>query len=392
MTHSTTRSAQTSRGHLSPLTASIHLSRLAHNVAEIRRSISPACAILAVVKADAYGHGASRISQTLAQLGIQQFGVATVQEGVQLRQQGITQPILVMGGLHPSQLTELVHHQLMPVISDEETAYQLTEHLGTHQTPYPVHIKIDTGMRRLGFSQDAVIPFLQSTLIGQRLEVEGLMTHLADADNRDPTFTHNQLEQFQAVVSQLKEAGLSIPRLHAANSAAIMTHRLAHLDMVRPGIMLYGYPSDSHSLSSVMLQPIMNVATHIVHIRSVGPGESIGYNRSYRTTRSTRLAVIPVGYAHGYPRLLSNRGMVLINGCRAPIVGKICMDMTLVDITDIHHVYPGHEVVLLGEQGMGNISAEEIAGWAETISYDILCALGGRATRIYEPLQAPMER
>ena len=347
--------------------------------------------MLAVVKADAYGHGAVTVSQTLAQLGIRRFGVATVQEGVALRMNGISQPILVMGGLIPSQLSDLVHYSLTPVISNEETGHHLSELLRQHASPYPIHVKVDTGMKRLGLNLESVIPFMKSAPFLSRLHVEGLMTHLADADNPDPKDTRKQLDRFQMVLNQLEAEDMTVPLLHTANSAGILYHPTSHFNMVRPGIMLYGYRPSLNDQGTVKLQPLMQVSTYVVQTRSLAPGDVVGYNGSYQATKTSRIAVLPVGYAHGYPRLLSNKGMVLIHGHRVPIVGKICMDMMLVDTTGLPDVQPGDEVVLMGEQGIEKISAEDIACWVGTIPYEIICNLGAKANLVYEPIMTSEE-
>ena len=391
MSNSSTLTPRSTRSPLSPIIASVNLSALAHNLAEIRRCLPLTCELLAVVKADAYGHGAVTVSQTLAQLGVRRFGVATVQEGVTLRMNGISQPILVMGGLMPSQLVDLIDYSLTPVISNEETGYKLSELLSQHTSPYPIHVKVDTGMKRLGLNLESVLPFLKSAVLQNRLHVEGLMTHLADADNPDPIDTRNQLDRFQVVLNQLDGEDMTIPLLHTANSAGILYHPSSHFNMVRPGIMLYGYRPGINGDVTVKLHPLMKVSTYVVQTRSIAPGDAVGYNGSYQAAKPSRIAVLPVGYAHGYPRLLSNKGMVLIQGHRVPIVGKICMDMMLVDTTGLPEVQPGDEVVLMGEQGTENISAEDIAGWVGTIPYEIICNLGSKVNHVYEPLTTSEE-
>jgi alanine racemase len=376
---------QQTRSQLSPTTATIDLLSLIHNLGQVRRFIPASCDVLAVVKADAYGHGAIQISQTLAKLGVRRFAVATVEEGIGLRTFGINHPILVMGALLPSQLPNLIAHRLTPVISSEDIAYHLSELLDAHAGPYPVHIKVDTGMRRLGIPLASTLPFLETSPFQNQLHVEGLMTHFADADNFDPKFTDIQLKAFQGLVNQVQSRGQLIPLLHTAASAGILYHQASHLDLVRPGIMLYGYSPGHGPIHGISLRPVMKVKTSIVQLKAVTSGDSVGYNLSYRTKRPSRIAILPVGYAHGYPRLLSNKGMVLIHGKRAPIVGKICMDMTLVDTTDVPLVQEGDEVVLMGEQGTEAISAAEIAQWSQTIPYEILCNFGLRIPRVYEP-------
>ena len=385
MRHPTTLSSTSTSSDLSPITATINLSALAHNLAEIRRSVHPTCEILAIVKANAYGHGNATITQSLVDRGIQRFGVATVQEGSALRNQGITHPILVMGSLIPSQLPELLHHQLTPVLTNEDLTYQLAELIEPHHAPYPVHIKVDTGMRRLGFSTHSILALLGTKPFAHTLRLEGLMTHLADADNLDQEFTNNQLEQFQRVRNQLRQAGHAHFITHAANSAGIRHHPSSHFDMVRPGLMLYGCTTRNTQHTDIALHPVMKVSTYVGHVRSVDQGVLLGYGGSYRTTRPSKIAILPAGYAHGYSRSLSNRGIVLIQGQRVPIVGKICMDMMLIDVTDRPHVSLGEEVVLLGRQENEEISAEEMAEWLGTIPYEVLCSLGTRAHHIYEP-------
>ncbi len=375
----------TTSADLAPITATINISALAHNLSELRRWIDPSCDILAVVKANAYGHGSTMIAKCLVDLGIQRFGVATVQEGSALRKEGITLPILVMGGLTSSQLPELMFHRLTPVLTNEEITCQLAETLEPHLMPYPVHIKVDTGMHRLGFSPKSVVSFLDSQPFKESLHVEGLMTHLADADNPSTDWTRDQLGQFQTVLHQLSSAGHSIRTIHAANSAGIMYHRTSHFNMVRPGLMLYGGTTRKSIHPKMALRPVMKVSSHIVHVRSVQSGETVGYGGSYQTSKPTNIAILPVGYAHGYSRSLSNKGSVLVQGHRVPIVGKICMDMMLIDVSELSEVTLGEEVVLLGQQGKEEISAEDIAECLETIPYEIMCNLGTGAHHVYEP-------
>jgi len=338
------------------------------------------------VKADAYGHGAVPIAHALAQQGIRRFGVASVQEGIVLRESGLTAQILVMGGLLPCHLPALIHYHLTPVLSDERIAGQLATILDDEKRPYPVHLKIDTGMRRMGFSSDAVVPFLHSSLFHGVLSVEGLMTHLADADDPASDFTEFQLHQFHGLIETLEATGLAIPLIHAANSAALLRYPSAHFRMVRTGIMLYGYAPTLVPNTELGLRPVLTLTTCLVHIHRVNAGDTLGYNRTYRCARPSRIAILPIGYAHGLSRRLSNRGKVLIHGQPASIVGRICMDMTLVDVTGHKEAAPGDEAVIIGSTDGENISAEDIAQWQETIPYEVLCDLGTHAHRVYEPL------
>ena len=336
-----------------------------------------------MVKADAYGHGSVATTVVLFQLGVTRFGVATLQEGVTLREAGVHAPILLMGAWLPEHSADIVAHELTPIIYDVEAADRLAHLIQPRSAPYPVHIKVDTGMGRLGLSPEHVQSLLDSPAFKGPLYAEGLMTHLADADNHDPAYTNGQIHCFQELYDRIIRAGLRIPLLHAANSAGILFHPSAHFTMVRPGIMLYGYLMTRDRSETADLRPVLSLTTKVAQVRKVHAGRSISYNRLFTASRPSRLAVLPVGYADGYNRLLSNRGAVLIKGQRAPIVGRICMDMTIVDVTDIPDVKPGEEAVLIGRQGPHAISAADLAVWQETIPYEVLCGIGPRVPRIY---------
>ncbi len=368
---------------LPPTVATVDLSALAHNLAQVRRYLPNACDVLAVVKADAYGHGAAVVTRTLVELGVTRFGVATLQEGIVLREAGIRAPILIMGVVFPNQFPDVIAYGLTPVVYDLGMVDGLAKLARSRPESYSVHVKVDTGMGRLGLSPEAVLPLLQSPLFKGPLRAEGLMTHLADADSEDPAYSTAQISRFRSVVSQIEGAGLSIPLVHAANSAAILCYPSAHFAAVRPGIMLYGYHQATLCKVPPELRPVLTLTTKVVQVRTLTPGESVSYNRTYIASRSSRIAVLPIGYADGYSRSLSNRGTVLIGGRHARIVGRVCMDMTMVDITDIPGVRPGDEAVLIGRQGALQITAADLAAWSGTIPYEVLCAIGTLATRIH---------
>ena len=377
----------TTSSALSPTLATIHLHAVAHNLRELRRVLAPHVEILAVIKADGYGHGGIAVAEALSQLGVRRFGVATVQEGVLLREAGILEDIIVMGGILPGQVKDLVQANLIPTLSDADTVHALSREVSQNLRPYPVHVEVDTGMRRLGFASKEVLPLLQSPLFSHTLVCQGLMTHLADADNPDPTFTLHQLDQFHESVSSLHAVNGPRPCRHAANTAGILWHPQAQLDMVRPGLLLYGYTPVPDRDAPVSLQPVMSLTTKIVHLKTAGKGEPVSYGDLYRTRRDSRLAILPIGYAHGYNRRLSNTGEVIIHDRRFPIVGRICMDMTVVDVTDDPTIKPGDDVILMGKSENQEITAYDLANWQNSIPYEVLCNLGAKVTRVYEPLE-----
>jgi alanine racemase len=374
----------TSISTLLPTYATISLAALAHNLSRIKRYLPPSCEILAVVKANAYGHGAVEIARALTCQGIERFAVASLDEGIALRQAGLSTSIVVLGALFEEQVSDLIAHQLTPVVSDGCILPALAKVAQSHPTPYPIHLKVETGMGRLGFSPEELLTLLDNPLLHSSLQVEGLMTHLADADGKDSTVTERQLGDFRVVLEQIRQRGLTLPLVHAANSAAIVRFPDAHFSLVRPGIMLYGYHTLPATIPAPDLKPVLSLRTTIAQLRTIPQGGTVSYNGTFVATRPTRIAVLPIGYADGYSRQLSHRGSVLIQGRRAPIVGLVCMDMTMVDVTDIAPLQVGETVTLIGQQGEEAIWADEVAGWIDTIPYEVLCGIGSRVPRLYE--------
>jgi alanine racemase len=341
------------------------------------------CDILAVVKANAYGHGAVPVARALMQAGVRRFGVATIEEGAQLRDGGIDHPVVVLGTLRPSEIPALTAYRLTPVIYDLKMTHDLVRYVPPTSAPYPVHVKIDTGMGRLGLDADQWPALLETAGLDRRLVLEGIMTHLADADNEDPGYTTLQLGNFHAALARVAASGHKPPLVHMANSAGVIMHPASHFSLVRPGIMLYGYHTLPSTRPGLDLRPVLTWDTTVALVRSVPRGGCVGYNRSFTATRASRVAVLPVGYADGYSRRLTNTGMVLIGGRRAPVVGRVSMDMTMVDVTDLPEIKTGDPVVLLGAQGSTSVTAADLAGMADTIPYEILCSIGPRVPRSY---------
>ncbi|MDF0652632.1 MAG: alanine racemase [Nitrospira sp.] len=361
----------------------IDLTALAHNLSQFRRILSPGCDVMAVVKANAYGHGAIQTSRTLIRHGVTRLAVFSTEEGVALRQAGIAVPIVVLGPVFQEQFGDLLAHQLTPVVSDPAVLTALGQAAASQATPYPIHLKIETGMGRLGLTHDELEMLINSHRFPSSLQLEGLMTHLADADGSDPEATEQQLSRFSKAKKLVLEHGFQVPLVHVSNSGGAVRFRSTHFSLVRPGIMLYGYHTLPSTVETPDLRPVLSLKTCIAQLRTIQPGGTVSYNRTFTAKCLTRIAVLPIGYAGGLSRQLSNRGYVLIRGRRAPIAGLVCMDMVMVDVTAIPGVAVGDEVVLIGRQENERITARDMAEWTGTISYEILCAISPQIPRLY---------
>ncbi|HTF99319.1 MAG TPA: alanine racemase [Nitrospirota bacterium] len=366
-----------------PTAARIDLGALEQNFTRVKRSVGNR-KILAVVKAGAYGHGAVAVSRCLLSQGADMLGVALVEEGEELRSAGIEAPILVMGPLFPEQAVRAADLQLTPVVFSMPFAQALDRAAARRNSRLAVHVKIDTGMGRIGIPPEDAVAFISSLHTLPHIEVQGLMTHFADADLRDKAYATSQMERFCAVIKRLEERGVSIPLRHAANSAAVLDFNQALFTMVRPGLMLYGYDPVENVVAREGLQPVLSLVTRIAFLKRVPPGVPISYGRTFVTQRDSVIATLPIGYADGFSRKLSNKGEVLVRGQRVPVVGRVCMDMCMIDVTEVRGVSEGDEAVLIGRQGDERITADEIAAKTDTISYEVLCGIGSRVPRIYQ--------
>ncbi len=366
-----------------PTVATVDLAALAHNLLQLRRVLSPGCGIMAVIKANAYGHGAVEIAQTLIRHGVVRLAVFSIEEGIALRQAGITVSIIILGPIFREQFEDLFAHQLTPVVSDPSTLAALGQYATQGSSLYPIHLKIETGMGRLGLTQNELEAILAKHTFPSSLRLEGLMSHLADSDGLDPDSTNQQIIRFERVIMAIRKEGFSLPMIHLSNSAGIVRFPSAHYSLVRPGIMLYGYHTLPHTVQAPDLRPVLSLTTRIAQLRLIHPGETVSYNRTFIARRPTRIAVLPIGYSGGVSRHSSNRGQVLIRGQRATIAGIVCMDMVMVDVTEIEDVAVGDEVVLIGQQGSERITAHDTAKWAGTISYEVLCAISPQIPRFY---------
>ncbi len=369
-----------------PTVAEVDLDALTHNVQQIRRHLREKVEMLAVVKADAYGHGAEAVARELTLAGVSLFGVASVEEGIALRESGVTLPILVLSGADSGDLPEILRNRLTPVLFTWETARAFVEEAKKFPQQVPVHVKVDTGMNRLGFSWrnwGAVVELFRSQ---EKVQVQGLLSHLAVAESEDPedrAFTEEQIRRFKACVHQARAAGIEPRYIHLANSAATVQWEDAQFNLVRAGLILFGVDPGPALRKGIALRPALTWKTAVLSVKQAPVGDSVSYGRLYSLRRDSLIATLPVGYADGYRRRLSDRGEVLIHGRRARVAGTVCMDLTMVDVTAIPGVRPGDEVVLLGRQGTEEISAAEMAGWAETIPYEVLCAIGKRVPRSF---------
>ncbi len=365
----------------------VDLDRFASNLRAIRallgsrRGARPADLFL-VVKADAYGHGAVEMAEAGALEGVACLGVATLHEGIQLRQAGCRLPIVALSPLLPAEIDEAIAHGLDPTVCDLDFARALSEAAAREGHPVRVHVEIDTGMGRIGVRAEEAEEFLAALVALPGLRLASLYTHFPDADAEDLAFARGQVSAFQALLERLAARGIRAPRLHASNSAGTLNLPEAQFDWVRLGLAAYGH-RPPHTLADVGLLPVMSFKSRLVQVRDLPAGAPVSYGRTFVTSRPTRSGVVAVGYGHGYSWLLSNRGHMLVRGRRVPIIGRVTMDLTMVDLTEVPDAALGDEVVLFGAQGDAELPLEEVARQSETLPYEIMCTIGKRVTRIY---------
>ena len=376
--------------------AEISLGSYAHNIRELKRITRPPARLMAVVKANGYGHGAVEVASEALHNGALYLGVARINEAIPLREAGLSAPILIFGYSPPALAPILIDYELTQTVYSLSTASAFSEYATRKGKKINVHLKVDSGMGRLGFLLEAIntipsdIPVnnavreIEAITPLAGLTVEGIFTHFATADSADKSYANLQLDRFMDFLNRLQKEGLEPPLRHAANSGALIDMPDSHLDMVRPGIATYGlHPSDEVNKSMVDLKPVMALKSKIIHLKKVPPGFNISYGITYQTKNHTTIATIPVGYADGFSRLLSSRGYMLVHGQRVPIVGRVCMDLTMLDVGGISGVALEDEVVVFGKQGEEAITADEIAASMGTINYEVVSTITGRVPRIY---------
>ena len=368
--------------------AVVDLDAAAENIGNLRKNLKSGTKILAVIKANGYGHGALQIAEKLENSAdVYGYAVATAEEAFALRRAHLHKPILILGYTFPDCYEELIAQDIRPTVFRADMARELSEEALRQGKRLKIHIKVDTGMSRIGiFPDDTGVSFVEKVLELPGLEIEGMFTHFARADERDKTSARAQFSLFTSFTDRLeRELSLGIPLKHCANSAAIMELPETGLDLVRAGIALYGlWPSEEMDRSKMTLKPLFSLYSHIVYVKTVPAGTAVSYGGTYVAKEKRRIATIPVGYGDGYPRALSGKGEVLIGGKRAPIVGRVCMDQFMVDVTDIPHAKQGDLVTLIGRDGTEQITMEELGDLSGRFNYELACDLGSRIPRVYQ--------
>ncbi len=369
-----------------PTRAEISLGNLVHNYRIVRSLIGPGVKVMAMVKANAYGHGIVRISRELLAAGADCLGVAYLEEAVFLRNNGITAPVLVLGAINTEQIPHFIEHDVGITSSSLDKSRAVSAAAKSMGKNADVHLKIDTGMERIGVHWYNAEKFIEETITMENITVKGLFSHLARAEN-DRDFTLTQISRFDAVVNGMTKKGALPELIHLANSAGVINFRDSHYTMVRPGIMLYGYNPMGYmpnvSFNGAYLKPVMTLKTRVSYFKVCPAGAGISYGHTYITPEQTRIATLPVGYGDGYNRLLSNSGEVMIRGRRYPVAGTVCMDQTMVDLGPDGTAYNGDDVLLFGEMEGDRIPLEELCAKMETITYEVLCSISSRVPRLY---------
>ncbi len=361
----------------------VDLGAYAHNLRYIRGRIPEECQVMAVVKANGYGLGIVPIAERALAAGVEMLGVAAVSEGIHLREAGITAPILVLLQPQEDQLGPAIKHGLRLALSDVATGERIGELARKAKRVVTVHCEIDTGMGRQGFNTDSALQEIMSLTRISNIDMEGVMTHFPDAETPNDAFSVNQLKTFRHLLRQLEKSGIPYEMAHASNSAGIVNVPNAELDLVRPGLMTFGVWPSSAAPPEASLRDVVTWRTRVALVRDVAGGANISYGRTWRAPSPIRTALVPVGYADGFPVALSNTGEVLIRGRRCPVRGRVCMDAIVVDVTHVPGVAAGDTVTLIGQDGSERIAIEDVARLANTIPYEILTGIGPRATRVY---------
>ncbi|WNZ27163.1 alanine racemase [Leptolyngbya sp. NK1-12] len=367
----------------------VDLEALADNVQQLKRLLSPTTELMAIIKADAYGHGAVTVAQTALHYGATWLGVATLSEGVELREAGIQAPILLLGATNtPAQVRAIARWQLQPTLCTPQQALMFSKALETIGQSLPVHLNLDTGMSRLGTPWQQAVELVQLINCLPRLQLASIYSHLATADSPNSSTMYLQQARYQEVITQLQKLKIALPKLHLANSAATLSDPAMHYDLVRVGLAIYGLYPASHLQGKVNLKPVLQVKARVTQVKTIQPGTGVSYGHQYIANRETRLAVVGIGYADGVPRSLSNRMMVLVRGQRIPQIGAITMDQLMLDVSKIPDLREGEVVTLIGQDGAEQISVDNWATMLDTIAWEVLCGFKHRLPRV--PVSNPL--
>lgn len=364
--------------------AEINLDNICENIKRTRKIINKDTKIMGIIKADGYGHGAVPIAKVLDSL-VDAYGISIVEEGIELREAGITKPILILGYAPEQMYDVMIQYDIMPTVCDYAMAEKISKRAVERDKNIKIHIKIDTGMSRIGFrpGEDSVKTIIEISKLPNLL-IDGIFSHFARADEEDKTFSREQLSKFMEMAAAIEGAGIALPVKHMSNSAGIIELPEANLNMVRCGIATYGlYPAESVNKDRLPLKPAMSLYAYVTMVKELEEGVPVGYGGTYVTTRRTKVATIPAGYGDGYPRALSNQGRVIIHGQYAPIIGRVCMDQFMVDVTEIEDVKTGDRAVLVGKEGDKAITLEEIGNMSSSFNYEAACDVGKRVPRVY---------
>ncbi len=368
-----------------PVWAEINLDNLIHNINEVRRVVRPETKIAAVIKADGYGHGACEIAEVLLDNGADRLAVATLSEAIQLRKKVKAVPIMVLGYTPDSCAEDVINNDIIQTIYTFEQAREFSQSAQKMDKLVTFHIKLDTGMSRLGFQPtDEAVDEIKKISKLKNVTIEGIFTHFAVADETDKSFSHNQYRKFIDICNKLDKEGINIPIRHVSNSAAIIDLPSMNLNMVRAGIMLYGlYPSDDVDKGRANLKQVMSLKVKISHVKELPQGVGVSYGLKHVTEKPSKIATLPIGYADGFTRMLTGKAEVLVKGKKVPIIGRICMDQCMIDVSNVENIHRGDEVILIGTEGVNEITIDEVARKLGTINYEIVCMVGKRVPRVY---------
>lgn len=364
--------------------AKVNLDAICRNVGRVIDKVGSGVSVMAIVKTDAYGHGAVPVAKALCEIGVSSFGVATVEEALQLRKSGISNPILILGYVFPEDYEKIINNGIMHAVFKYENAVELSKKAVEMGKTAKIHIAVDTGMGRIGFQpNDESVKEIKKVSLLPNIDINGIFTHFACADERDKTSCNAQKQLYLGFLEKIAANGIKIPVRHMDNSAGIIDYNSDFLDMVRVGIMTYGlYPSEEVNKNDFPLEPALEIISHVTFVKKVPKGFNVSYGSTYTTDRETEIATVSVGYGDGYPRSLSNKGRVLINGKSAKIIGRVCMDQLMVDVTGMG-VKQGDKVVIVGKDGDSFISVEEVANAAGSFNYEFCCCINMRVPRVY---------